>query len=97
MSKKFIVMALVLGFCLTPSVHAATIIWVSDSYDNNGDGEPDDQGWIDLLEANGHTVDLSFRDQEGRTMDDAKIDVLNAADLVISSRNSDSGSYDESG
>jgi len=74
---------------------AATIIWVSDAYDDNGDGEPDDQPWMDLLEATGYTVDASFRNQEGRTLDDDKIAALEAADLIIVSRCSNSGSYDD--
>jgi hypothetical protein len=84
---------LLLVFGLMSSGHAATIIWVSDAYDDNADGEPDDQPWIDLLEAKGYTVDTSFRNQEGRTLDDDKISALNAADLIIVSRNSNSGDY----
>ena len=93
MSKKLILLALALALCLVSSGHAATIIWVSDSYDDNADGAPDDQGWIDWLTASGYTVDLSFRNQQGRTLDAAKIAALNAADLIIYSRNSDSASY----
>ena len=95
MSKKLVYLVLVLAFCLASSVHAATIIWVSDFYDDNNDGAPDDQAWVDLLEAQGYTVNLDFRNQEGRTLDAAKIDALNAADLIIVSRNSNSGSYDD--
>ena len=93
MFRRLICLLFMLAFCLVSSAHAATIIWVSDSYDDNVDGEPDDQPWIDMLEANGYTVDLSFRNQEGRTLDDNKIAALNAADLIIISRNSDSGNY----
>jgi hypothetical protein len=94
MCKKLIYLCLVFGFCLVSSAHAATIIWVSDNKTPTG-GVPADQGWIDLLEANGHTVDLSFRNAEGRTLDAAKIDALNAADLIIISRDTDSGNYDD--
>jgi hypothetical protein len=93
MFRRLICLFLMLAFCLISPARAATIIWVSDSYDDNADGEPDDQAWIDLLEANGYTVDLSFRNQEGRTLDDDKIAALNAADLIIVSRNSNSGDY----
>ncbi|MBN2592016.1 MAG: hypothetical protein JXA81_00810 [Sedimentisphaerales bacterium] len=93
MFRRLICLFFMLAFCLVSSAHAATIIWVSDSYDDNVDGEPDDQPWVDMLEANGYTVDLSFRNQEGRTLDDNKIAALNAADLIIISRNSDSGNY----
>jgi hypothetical protein len=93
MLRKLMFLALLLAFGLMPATHAATIIWVSDAYDDNADGEPDDQPWIDLLEAKGYTVDLSFRNQEGRTLDDNKIEALNAVDLIIVSRNSNSGDY----
>jgi hypothetical protein len=95
MSKKFMFLALLLAFGLMSSAHAATIIWVSGAYDDNGDGEPDDQEWIDRLEAEGYTVDLSFRNQESNTLDDDKIAVMEAADLIIFSRNSNSGDHDD--
>jgi hypothetical protein len=93
MYKKMIVVALALTLGLISSASAATIIWVSDAYDDNADGTPDDQGWIDMLQAHGYTVDLSFRNQEARTLDDTKIAALNAAGLIIVSRNSNSGDY----
>ena len=93
MCRKWLSFILVLVFCLVSSVPAATIIWVSDAYDDNADGEPDDQPWMDLLEANGYTVDASFRNQEARNLDDDKIAAFEAADLIIVSRNSNSGDY----
>ena len=95
MCRNLVYLALVLVFCLASSMPASTIIWVSGAFDDNGDGEPDDQPWMDLLEANGYTVDASFRNQEGRTLDDDKIAALNDADLIIVSRCSNSGDYDE--
>ncbi len=101
MSKKskircggLIYFVLLLAFCLASSLQAGTIIWVSDNKNPSG-GVAADQGWVDLLEANGHTVDLSFRNQEGRTLDATKIAALNAADLIIISRDTDSGNYDD--
>ena len=94
MHKKLIFTFFALSFYLASSVHAATIIWVSDNKTPTG-GIPADQGWVDILEANGHTVDLSFRNSEGRTLDAAKIDALNAADLIIISRDTNSGDYDD--
>jgi len=75
------------------SATAANIIWVSGTYDDNGDGAPDDEAWVDMLEALGHTVD--YNGTYWRTLDDDKIAALNAADLVIISRNSNSGDYDD--
>jgi hypothetical protein len=78
----------------------AKIIWVSD---NKGYGtEPNlaaDHGFVDLLRSNGYDVvyknEFEYIDgtQYWRTLDDDKIAELEAADLVIMSRNGDSGSY----
>jgi len=71
------------------------IVWVSDNKNPDpADGTPADQAWVDLLVSQGYKVDLSFRNAEGRTLDAAKIEALNAADLIIISRDTDSGSYD---
>ena len=90
MSKNLICLVLLLAFCMASSVQAANIIWISGFYDDNGDGEPDDQAWVDMLEAQGYTVDYT----EGWIdLDDSMITALNAADLIIISRNSNSGDY----
>ena len=94
MCKKLIFLAFAFALCLASSSYAATIVWVSDNKEPAG-GVPADQGWVDLLEANGYTVNLDFRNQEARTLDAAKIEALNAADLIIVSRDTDSGSYDD--
>ena len=93
MCKKLMFLVLALAFCLMTTANAATIIWVSGAYDDNGDGEPDDQPWIDWLEANGYTVDTSFRSQESNTLNDDIVATMNAADLIIISRNSNSGDF----
>jgi hypothetical protein len=84
-------------FCLASSISAANIIWVSDQYDELTDQIPDDMGWVDVLEANGYTVDntsgAAFGNGYWRTLDTDKIATLNAADLVIVSRGSNSGDY----
>jgi hypothetical protein len=75
------------------------IVWVSDMYDDNGDGAPDDEEWVDILTAEGYAVNYtagaSMGDGFWRELDDAKIATLNAADLIIVSRNSNSGDYDD--
>jgi len=70
------------------------IVWVSDFYDDNEDGAPDDQAWVDMLMAEGYKVDYT-PDKHWIELDDAKIALLNSADLVIVSRNSNSGDYDD--
>ncbi|MCF7972182.1 MAG: hypothetical protein K9N55_00035, partial [Phycisphaerae bacterium] len=67
------------------------VIWVSDALDVDGDGMQDDQGWIRMLRAAGHEVDT--RPDYWRTLDSAKVDELNAADLVIVSGASNSENY----
>ncbi len=86
------VLALALGF--GSLADGATIVWVSDNK-TPANGVPADQGWVDVLIAEGYTVDLSFRNKEARTLDATKIAALNAADLIIISRDTDSGNYDD--
>ncbi|MBL7189922.1 MAG: hypothetical protein ISS70_26630 [Phycisphaerae bacterium] len=71
---------------------APDIIWVTGGYDDNADGLPDDAPWTSLLETQGYSVDYgkSYVD-----LDDDKIAALNAAKLIIISRNSNSGDYDD--
>jgi len=95
MRRKLIYFVLVSAFCLTSSVDAANIIWVAGTHDDNGDGAPDDQAWVDLLEAQGHNVD--FQRGYWSTLDASKTDVLNAANLIIVSRCSSSGDFDDGG
>ncbi len=75
----------------------ANIIWVSDAFDDKKDNIRDDQGWIDFLTAEGYNIDYRMGPALGngfwRTLDQAKLDALNAADLVIFSRNANSGDY----
>jgi len=94
MYRKLFFLILVAVFGLSSSVQAISIIWVSD---NKGD-DGTDQGWVDLLRTEGHTVDYKGEDgvtnlRYWRTLDAGKIAELNAADLIIVSRDTDSGSY----
>ncbi|UCG49385.1 MAG: hypothetical protein JSU94_06300 [Phycisphaerales bacterium] len=90
---------LLLSQIAAPAAFGTRVIWVSDNKDpENLDpttGGPRDKTWTDLLEANGYMVDLSFANAEGQILDNDKIAALNAADLVIVSRNTNSGSYDD--
>jgi len=83
--STFCLMGVVIVFLAGP-LFAADIIWVDEGAIQGFDG------WRDLLEGDGHTVE---RMSDMRTLDDAKIDAMNAADLVIVSRDTDSGSYDD--
>ncbi len=92
---------MVLTFGLSSSAYALTIIWVSDNKNPSG-GATADQGWVDLLRAEGYDVDYRGEGGSGdadyrywRTLDAAKIAELNAADLIIVSRDVSSGGYDD--
>lgn len=92
MIKRFIPLSLVLALCLTLPVSATyNIVWVSEETDLDGDGIMDDQGWVDLLTSLGYSVDVQRNNWQ--TLDDAKIDTLNSADLIIISRSTDSENY----
>ncbi len=98
MSKKVISACIMLALCLATVAPAANIIWVSDN--KNGTSVPADKGFVDLLKAQGYTVDYQGQGGTGtpgyqfwRTLDNAKIGTLNAADLIILSRDLNSGDY----
>jgi len=101
MRRELVLLSLISVLALSSVVQAANIIWVSD---NKGFGSvepniPGDQGWVDLLTAQGHNVIYKNQheyvdgQQYWRTLDPNKIAELEAADLIILSRNADSGSY----
>jgi hypothetical protein len=97
MSKKIIWVCVALGSCLAPAARATTVIWVSDRYDEKVDGVPDDFAGPAFLESQGYTVDYRPGPASGngywRTLDAARIAELNAADVIIVSRCTDSGNY----
>ena len=74
----------------SPAVKAGNIIWVSDAFDESGDGKPDDQAWVDMLKARGYTLDYTKVASPSRgywrTLNNDKLAALNAADLIIVSR-----------
>ncbi len=67
------------------------IIWVTETCDQDWDNEQDDQGWVHMLRAAGHDVDVTL--DHWTSLDSAKVKSLNAADLVIMSRAAQSGSF----
>jgi len=83
---------LTLVLCMTLSAGAG-IIWVTDARDQDADGVQDDLAWVNLLTAQGYTVDLQLG--VWATLDVAKIATLNSADLVIVSRTANTGNYDD--
>jgi len=90
MCRKMLYLFLALVFWLALSAHAQNIVWISET---NADADLVyfDQGWIDLLEDAGYTVD--FQPGEWMTLDANNLAILESADLIIASRNSNSGNY----
>ncbi len=90
MCKKVVLLLAALGLGLACPVQAVNIVWVAEA-NVDADGVPYDQGWIDLLTGEGYTVD----DQRGTwmTLDATQIATLEAADLIIVSRTTNSGNY----
>ena len=73
------------------TVDAADIVWVHQERGNDV-GSWDEDLWRELIEANGHSIVAHdfFDDLE---FDPGRVDELNAGDLVIFSRDSNSGDY----
>jgi len=101
MMKRLITLVLALAFCLTGSGYAAyDIILISDSLAPGVEGTDHcDDPLVAFLEGLGYTVDTSGMDQAYREGnhpfdDPAKVAALNSAGMVIVTRRTNSGSYD---
>jgi hypothetical protein len=92
MSRKLTLTVAVLLWCCASTAPAANIIVVTQNVDWDRDGVSDDQGLVDWLVAEGHCVDV--RRNHWDHLDSQRIAELNAADLIIVSRLTDSGLYD---
>ena len=68
-----------------------TVVWVSENTDGSSPPSPDDSGWTELLALYGYVVER--RDIRDLDVNQAALDEMNAADLVIVSRDTNSGNY----
>ncbi|MCL5282662.1 MAG: hypothetical protein M1376_22485, partial [Planctomycetes bacterium] len=91
MSRKLTWIVAGLLWCGVTTVPAANIIVVTEHEDRNRDGVLDDQGLVDWLVAEGHSVEILRNSWE--PLDSDRVAQLEAADLVIVSRQTDSGLY----
>ncbi len=91
MSRKLTLIAAALLWGAVATAPAANIIVVTENVDKNLDRVADDQGLIDWLIAEGHSVDV--RRNAWEALDSALVAQLNKADLVIVSRLVTSTSY----
>ena len=79
-------LSIVCGALFAQPAGAVDVLWVHEDH-----GPGFDVGWKDLLAANGHNVENRiFVD-----LDQAAIDEMNSAPLVIFSRDTNSGEYDD--
>jgi hypothetical protein len=92
MPGKLTLIAAALLWCGVATAPAANIIVVTENVDKNLDRVADDQGLIDWLIAEGHSVDV--RRNAWGALDSKLIAELNAADLILVSRLANSGGYD---
>lgn len=91
--RRAILLGVLAAMVLSLPAYSATIAWVSDGHDSDNDGIKDDQAWVDMLQAEGYTVnryDTTFKNANGGP-DKAILD--GQADMVIMSRDTSSGDY----
>ncbi|MFP4058596.1 MAG: PEP-CTERM sorting domain-containing protein [Candidatus Brocadiia bacterium] len=98
-AKRIAFLVPLLALLLAPFAGAGNILVVSDSDPPGSGGDHRDDPLVDFLEGLGHTVDTSGMDEAYRENHDpfddpAKVAALKAADLIIVSRRTSSGSYD---
>jgi len=91
MLKKSAILLTVLLWGHTSVLQAANIVVVSEYIDRDLDRVADDQGLIDWLVAEGHSVDI--RRNTWESLNPQRLGELNAADLIIVSRLTDSALY----
>jgi hypothetical protein len=101
MMKRLIFLILPVAVCLTSVVNAGyDIILISDCNPPDVvDGDHEDDTLVAWLEGLGYTVDTSgmgktYREGENPFDDPAKVAALNSAGMVLVSRRTSSGSYD---
>lgn len=101
MMKRLITLILTIVFCLTGSAYAGyDIILISDCNPPDVvDGDHEDDPLVDWLVSLGYTVDTSgmgkaYREGEKPFEDPDKVAALNSAGIVLVSRRTSSGSYD---
>ncbi|MFW5693441.1 MAG: hypothetical protein ACOCWL_04425, partial [Thermoguttaceae bacterium] len=70
------------------AAQAGVVVWVTENTTSSPPSR-DDSGWTDLLAAEGHSVSRV----DARNLTTTLIDQMNAADLVIVSRDTNSGNY----
>ena len=85
--KRILCLVMAMVFCVAGSAAAESILWCSGSSNF-------DQGFVDILEAEGYVVD---RLDAANVMTQAKVDLANTYDLVIFGRDTISGDYVNTG
>jgi hypothetical protein len=98
--KKTIALALVLGLALSAAAQAGVILIVTDDgYKNSRSGPGTDADFASFLTGLGHTVHTStpgqYKEGNEGSAGAASFAAANMVDLIIVSRDTNSGAYDE--
>ncbi|MBN1464665.1 T9SS type A sorting domain-containing protein [candidate division KSB1 bacterium] len=93
--KRYCVLAIAFFIGLFGAAQAELIIWVGENGANMVDslGIATDQGFVDLLEGAGYTVQAEYSTMTGNPLTTEQFDILESGDLIIMSRTTSSGSY----
>jgi hypothetical protein len=101
MMKRIITLIVLVVFCLTGSAYSADIILISEAEapGSTEEGTHEDDALVAWIESLGFTVDTSgmggaYMEGENPFDDAAKVEALETAGLVMFSRRSNSGNYD---
>lgn len=98
--KKMITLALVIGFALSAAAQAGVILIVTDDgYKNSRSGSGTENDFASFLTGLGHTVFTSsggqYKENNEGSAGVASFAATNMVDLIIVSRDTNSGAYDE--
>jgi hypothetical protein len=96
-TKKLLqILALVIltGLLFTGTGQGETIIWVSGNLQDSS-GIDWDQKFVDVLETAGYIVDRANDTMAGAALTTEQLDILESYDLIIVSRSTTSGSYND--
>ncbi|MBN1892963.1 T9SS type A sorting domain-containing protein [bacterium] len=87
--------AAIAGIIFSTDAMAQKIIWVSSNYDVDQDSVQNDQPFVDVLTTNGYEVQREIDSMKGTLLTAEQMDVLESADLIIFSRSTGSGDYND--
>jgi hypothetical protein len=90
--SQILALVIVSGMLLSGTAHAAKIIFVAGNL-KSPESIDWDQGFVDVLEANGYEVQRENDTMMGTAFTEEQLAVLESGDLIIVSRSTSSGNY----